>query len=104
VSDTIIYIPTKSSSYEIESHVVVFIPLQLTLGRVVECSWDHIRLLDDLPNSMTLTQELVASSVFSVTEILAIENHQLDSTFLHVAFRSQSMLKLAGDQTGSDTN
>jgi hypothetical protein len=53
---------------------------------------------------MTLTQEIVVSSVFAVTEILAIENHQLDITFLYVAFRSQSLLKLIGDQTGSDTN
>jgi hypothetical protein len=44
------------------------------------------------------------SSVFSVTEILAIENDQPDSTFLHVAFRSQSLLKSTGDQIGSDTN
>jgi hypothetical protein len=53
---------------------------------------------------MTLTQEIVASSIFPVIEILAIENHQLDSTFLHVAFRSQSLLKSTGDQTGFDTN
>jgi hypothetical protein len=36
-------------------------------------------------------------------EILAIENHQLDYTFLHVAFGSQSLLKSTGDQTGSNT-
>jgi hypothetical protein len=104
VSYTIIYIPTKSSSNEIESLVVVFIPLQLTLGRVVECSRDHVRLLYDLPNSTILTQEIVASSIFLVTEILAIENHQLDSTFLHAVFRSQSILKLTSDQTISDIN
>jgi L-rhamnose isomerase len=103
VSYMIIYIPTKTSSNEIESLLVVFIPLQLILGRIVECSLDHICLLDDLPNSTTLTQEIVASSVFSVTKILVIENHQLDSTFLHVAFRSQRLLKSIGDQTGSDT-
>jgi hypothetical protein len=84
----IIYIPIKSSSNEIEDFVVIFIPLQLTLGSIVECSRDHLCLLDDLPDSTTLVQEIVASSVFSVTEILAIENHQLDNTFLHVAFRS----------------
>jgi hypothetical protein len=50
----VIYIPTKSSSNEIESLVVVFVHLQLTLGRIVECSRDHIRLQDDLPNGMTL--------------------------------------------------
>jgi hypothetical protein len=53
---------------------------------------------------MTLAQEIVASSVFSVTEILAIENDTHDITFLHVAFRSQSLLKPTGDQTSSDTN
>jgi hypothetical protein len=53
---------------------------------------------------VTLAQEIVASSVFPVTEILAIEDHKLDSTFLHVPFRSQSLLKSTGDQTGSDTN
>jgi L-rhamnose isomerase len=64
VSYTIIYIPTESSSNEIESIIVVFIYLQLTLGCVVECSQDHVRLLNDLPNSTTLTQEIVVSSVF----------------------------------------
>jgi hypothetical protein len=53
---------------------------------------------------MILAQEIVASSVFPVTEILAIEHHKLDSTFLHVAFGLQSLLKPTGDQTGSDTN
>jgi hypothetical protein len=71
---------------------------------VVECIRDHVRLLDDLSNGVTLTQKIVASSVFPVTEILVIEDHKLDSTFLLVAFRSQSLLKPTGDQTGSDTN
>jgi hypothetical protein len=53
---------------------------------------------------MALAQEIVASSVFPVTEILAIENDELYCTFLHVAFFSQSLLKLTSDQTGSDTN
>jgi inner membrane protein involved in colicin E2 resistance len=75
VSYTIIYIPTKSSSNEIKSLVIVFIPLQLTLGHVVECSRYHVRLLDDLPNGTTLVQEIVASLVFPVTEILTIKNH-----------------------------
>jgi hypothetical protein len=43
---------------------------------------------------MTLAQEIVVSSVFPVTKILAIEHHKLHSTFLYVAFRSQSLLKL----------
>jgi hypothetical protein len=71
---------------------------------VVECVGDHVRLLNDLPNGTTLAKEIVASSVFPVTEILAIKDHKLDNTFLHVAFRSQSLLKPTGDQTGSDTN
>jgi hypothetical protein len=100
----IIYIPTKSSSSEIEGFVVVFITLQLTLGHVVDHSRDHVRLLDDLPNSTTLAQEIVVSLVFLVTKILANENHKLYCTFLHVTFRSQILLKLTGDQTGSDTN
>jgi hypothetical protein len=74
------------------------------MGRMVECSRDHVRLLDDLPNDTTLSQEIVASSVFPVTEILAIENDKLNSNFLHVAFRSQSLLKPTSDQTDSDTN
>jgi hypothetical protein len=78
--------------------------LQLTLGRVVECIRDHVRLLDDLPNGATLAQKIVASLVFSVTEILAIEDQKLHNTFLHVAFRSQNLLKPTGDQTCSDTN
>jgi hypothetical protein len=80
----------------------VFIPYHLTLGRVVEHRRDHIHLLDNLPKSMTLAQKIVASLVFPVTEILAIKDHKLDITFLHVAFRSQSMLKPTSDQTGSD--
>jgi hypothetical protein len=64
---------------------------------MVECIGDHVRLLDDLQNGVTLTQKIVASSIFSVTEILVIEDHKLNSTFLHVAFRSQSLLKPTGD-------
>jgi hypothetical protein len=71
---------------------------------VVECIRDHVRLLDDLPNGAALAQEIVAGSIFSVTEIIAIENDKLDNTFLHVTFRSQSQLKPTSDQTGSDIN
>jgi hypothetical protein len=53
---------------------------------------------------MTLTQKIVASSVFSLTEISAIKNDKLYVTFLHVAFGSQSLLKATNDQTGADTN
>jgi hypothetical protein len=104
VSYSIIHIPTWSSSNEIESLVVVLIPLQLTLGRVVECIQDHVRLLDDLPIGAILAQEIIASLIFPATKILAIENHKLHSTFLQVAFGSQSLLKPTGDQTSSDTN
>jgi hypothetical protein len=65
---------------------------------MIECIEDHVRLLDDLPNGATLAQKIVASSVFSVTEILAIEDHKLNNTFLHAAFGS------TGDQISSDTN
>jgi hypothetical protein len=78
--------------------------LQLTLGCVVECIGDHVRLLDDLPNGMALAQEIVAGSILPITEILAIEDHKLNNTFLPFAFRSQSLLKPTGDQTGSDIN
>jgi hypothetical protein len=63
-----------------------------------------VHLLDNLPNGATLAQKIVASLVFPVTEILAIEDHKLNSPFFHVALRSQSLLKPTGDQTGSDTN
>jgi hypothetical protein len=59
---------------------------------------------NDLPNGTTLAQEIVVSLVFLVTEILIIEHHKLNITFLHVAFVSQSPLKPTCDQTGSDTN
>jgi hypothetical protein len=71
---------------------------------VVEYIGDHVCLLDDLPNGVTLAQEIVAGSVIPITEILAIENDKLNSSFLHVVFRSQSLLRSTGDQTDSDTN
>jgi hypothetical protein len=57
-------------------------------------------LSDDTP----LTQQIVASSVLSITKILAIENYKLDNTFLHVALMSQSLLKPTSNQIGSDIN
>jgi hypothetical protein len=78
--------------------------LQLTLGHVVECIGDHVCLLDDLSNGVTLAQKIVVSLVFSVTEILGIEDDKLNITFLHVAFRSQSLLTPIGDEISSDTN
>jgi hypothetical protein len=104
VSYYIIHIPTYNSSNQIKGLVVVFISLQLTLGRVVECIRNHVRLLDDLPNGATLAQEIVAGSILPITEILAIENDKLYITFLHVTFGSQSLLKSTTDKTGSDTN
>jgi hypothetical protein len=59
--------------------------------------------VDDLPNGTTLAQKIVASLVFPVTEILTIEHHKLNNTFLHIAFGSQSLLEPTSDQTGSDT-
>jgi hypothetical protein len=78
--------------------------LQLTLGHVVECIRDHVRLMDDLPNGATLDQKIITSSVLPITKILTIENDKFHNTFLHVAFGSQSLLEPTGDQTGSDTN
>jgi hypothetical protein len=78
--------------------------LQLALGCIVESRQDHVRVLHDLPYGTTLAQKIVASLVFSVTEILIIEYHKFHNTFLHVAFGSQSLLKSTSDQTRSDTN
>jgi hypothetical protein len=104
VSYSIIHIPTQSSSIEINNLIVVFIRLQLTLGRVVDCIQNHVRLLDDLLNGAALVQEIVAGSILSITEILAIKNDKLHNTFLHVASGSQSLLNSTSDKTGSDTN
>jgi hypothetical protein len=99
-----IHIPTKSSSNEIKSFLVVFIPLQLTLRRFVERCRDHVCLLYDLPDSTSLAQKIVVCSVLLKTKILAIEDHKLHDIFLHVAFRSHNLLKPTSDQTGFDTN
>jgi hypothetical protein len=37
---------------------------------------------------MTLAQEIVASLVFPITEIIVIEDNELHGTFLHIAFGS----------------
>jgi hypothetical protein len=84
--------------------LVIFIPLQLTLGRVVKCIHDDVCLLNDLSNGATLAQKIVTSSVFPVTKIIAIEDHKLNNTFFHVTSGSQSLLRTTGDQSGSDTN
>jgi hypothetical protein len=104
VSDSIIHIPIKSSNNEIKSFVVIFVPHQLTLGHVVERRMDHVRLMYDLPNDTTLAQEIVASSILPIIKILAIEDHKLYNTFLHVAFESHILLNLTSDQTSSDSN
>jgi hypothetical protein len=71
---------------------------------VVECIGDHVRLLDDLPNGAALAQEIVTGSILPITKILTIDDHNLNSTFLHVTFGSQSLLEPTSDQTGSNTN
>jgi L-rhamnose isomerase len=104
VRDSIIHIPTYSSSNEIKNLIVVFIHLQLTLGRVVNYRQDHVRLLHDLSDSTTLTQKIVASSILPIIKIITIEEHKLDCTFLHVASGLQKLLKPTIDQIISDTN
>jgi hypothetical protein len=74
------------------------------LGRIVERHRDHVHLLYDLPDGTTLTQKIIASSIFLVNKILVIEDYKLDNTFLLVTFESQSRLKSTSDQTNSDTN
>jgi hypothetical protein len=74
------------------------------LGHVVECSQDHARLLNDLSNVTTMAQKIVTSSIFLIIKILAIKEHMLHITFLHIAFESHSLLKPTSDQTCSDTN
>jgi hypothetical protein len=40
---------------------------------MVECIRDHVHLLDDLPNGVTMAQKIVVSLIFLVIEILTIE-------------------------------
>jgi hypothetical protein len=74
------------------------------LGRVVECHRDHVRILYELPNSTTLSQQIVVSSILTITKILVVEDDKLYDTFLHVTFESQNLLNLTSDQTASDIN
>jgi hypothetical protein len=60
--------------------------------------------LNNLPDDRTLAQEIVASPIFPIIEILAIENHKLNDTFLYVAFVSQNLLRTTSDLTGSDSS
>jgi hypothetical protein len=92
------------SSNEVKRLVVVFIPLQLTMCRVIEHRGDHVRLMYDLPDGTPLTQKIVVSSILPITKILVIEDHKLDDTFLHIALGSQSLLKSISDQIRFDTN
>jgi hypothetical protein len=50
-------------------------------------------LLDDLPKSTTLAQKIIKSLVLPIIVILVIEDHKLDSSFLHVIFGSQILLE-----------
>jgi inner membrane protein involved in colicin E2 resistance len=53
--------------------VVVFIPLHLILRSIVERHWDHVRLLDDLPDGTSLPQKIVASLVLPITKFLPLK-------------------------------
>jgi hypothetical protein len=104
VRDRIIHISISSSSNQIQGFVLILIALQLTLGCILMRCQDHIPYLYDLPNSMSLAQQVVPCLDFSITEIFTIENHKLNDTFLHVALGSQSQLWTTSDLTRSDTN
>jgi hypothetical protein len=71
--------------------------LQLTLGCILKHCRDHVPCLYDLPNGMTLAQHVVPRLVPPITKIFTIENQKLDNAFLHVAFRSQSLLRITSD-------
>jgi hypothetical protein len=53
---------------------------------------------------MTLSQEIVAISVFPITEIHTIEDNELHDIFLYVVFGTQSLLRTTSGLTSSDTN
>jgi hypothetical protein len=86
----VIHIPTKSGSDKVQGLIVVLVFCQLSIGCILKHRGDDICFLYNLPNSTTLAQEIVASPVFPITEILAIEDNKLHDTFLHVDFGSQS--------------
>jgi hypothetical protein len=64
---------------------------------------NHIRLMYDLSDGISLTQKIVVSLVLPIIKVLVIEDHKLHCIFLHIAFRSQSLLEPTSDQTTSDT-
>jgi hypothetical protein len=66
------------------------------------CCQDPVHFLYDLPNGTILAKKIVVSLVLSIIEIIVIENHKLDGTFLHVTFRSQIMLRITSDLTNSE--
>jgi hypothetical protein len=102
--NTVIHIPTKSGSDNVQGLIVVLIFCQLSSGCILKHRGDDVCILYDLPNGTILAQEIVVILVFPITEILTIEYIELYKTFLHVAFGSQSLLKTTSNLTGFDTN
>jgi hypothetical protein len=62
------------------------------------------KIVYDLSNDTTMAQKIVASLILPIMKIIVIEDHKFDNTFLHVVFRSQSLLEKISDQIGSDIN
>jgi hypothetical protein len=102
--NTIIHIPTKSGSDKVQGLIVVLILHQPSSGCILKRRGDDVCFLYDLPKGTTLDQEIIVSPIFSITEILAIEDNELHDTFLQVAFGSQSRLRTTSDLTHYDTN
>jgi hypothetical protein len=102
--NTIIHISTKSGSDKVQGLILVLIFHQLSSGCILKRHRDDVCFLYDLPNGTILTQGIIVSPVFPITEILAIEDNELQGTFLHVAFGLQSWLRTMSDLTCSDTN
>jgi hypothetical protein len=102
--NTVIHIPTKSSSDKVQGLIVVLVFHQLSSGCILKRRGDDICFMYDLPNDTILTQEIVASPVFLITKILIIDDNELHDTFLHVAFGSQNWLRTMSDLTRSNTN
>jgi hypothetical protein len=102
--NTVIHIPTTSGSDKVQCLIVVLIFHQLSRGCILKHHGDDLCFLYDLPNGMTLAQEIIVNLVFSITKILDIEDNELHVNFLHVAFGSQSQLRIMSDLTRSDTN
>jgi hypothetical protein len=102
--NTVIHIPTKSDSDKVQGLIVVLVFHQLSSCCILMRRWDDVCFLYDLPNGTTLAQEIVASPVSPIIEILTIKDNELHDTFLHVAFGSQSRLRTMIDLTCSDIN